>query len=188
MVDLGQKFNINHIYQDEIASGEAIVTATVETFYDEIELFKRSLALSNDLKRVPIIRSMKMIPEFDANLAAHMTASSVVGISGELEIYNSKAVDADKLIGKWTFHIYNGTTECMIDFEGDDYGFKGGIMANNNLRVQGIYTTNAAVSGTALPADLIKVQYFIEIDWIPITSKEADEYIREFIFAEQDSD
>lgn len=187
MVDIKTNYELNHIYrlileQDVIQIGQNQTIATL----DEV-LYDRSLALSGDLKRIPILRSIISVFNIAAPVTARMSASGITLLKAHLSVYNDNIADVEELVyeSDCLIHYNVSTNTGFIEIQNPDWEFEGGLVLNNEIRIQVTTDTNANVAGAALTEGTLDAILFLEIDWKEMTKKEMDEYIREFAFAKK---
>ena len=199
------KYNLNHIYAQPIGNEEIIVTADETVELVELTLFEKSLALTGDLKRLPVIRSISLQINPKPNCYYYLSLTGAIEIKADFLLFNKTFTEAE-LEAIWnaseqydskndilwsTYFIChcrpapaNGNENIAYIVPNPVWPFRGGILAKNILTLALTATLNGAAAGTSFPADAIMGIAYVEIDWVPISTNEFKEYILESVYAE----
>ena len=194
MVDLKTPYELNHIYSFWIANEErAVGTATPTVIENELVTFEKSLALSSDLKRLPIIRSAQIIPHFDARLAAALTGAAVNLMTFRIRIFNREDVpdqddDDEKdngLIGEVSCYCSVASSKWVIlEVEHFEWFLKGGLVNDaGKVSMWGQIRFDGTTATNPIPAGYIEAICQLEIDWFPVSDKQMKDFAVEHIFA-----
>jgi hypothetical protein len=192
MVKLEDKYNLNHFYRIEvdpptIPDGESVETDTTK----EVEFYEKSLALTSDLKRVPILRAIHASWSLSAGWVQTMGGAGVAEWNGQIRMFNapSNDQDIDEIIGEWEFDltIVAGSPDVAKTIWGDDEGyvFQGGILLNDTIS----FKNSASTDGTNASGDIASLSDLIlvlEVDWVKLTKAQMNEFIQEHLFARRD--
>jgi hypothetical protein len=193
MVRLEEKYNLNHFYRlvpdiPVISSGDS---QQVDTTTNSYEFYEKSLALTSDLKRVPILRAIHASWSPAAGWVQSIGGTGAVEWNGQVIMYNAPNADQDpdEILGEWEFDftIVAGSPDVAKTIWGDDEGyvFQGGILLNDTVS----FKTSAATDGTNVSGDLTplaEVILVLEVDWVKLTKAQMNEFIQEHLFARRD--
>lgn len=184
---VGYNASLTELTTVKIPSG-----GTVAYFKGEIELFEKSQALTSGIEKLPFVRDIDTIVQIDGFMgemdAANATwvscqCSVFVGEKDPDEAYDFK--DGDMIYTKnkqWSTNAaaIASITACHVEEDGGMIPKQSSILAGNKLTFVGTIATGAAAA-----ADLTidHVCLMVEIDWKPITKKQLQEYVTEYIFA-----
>jgi hypothetical protein len=196
MVNANQKYNLNHIYYKYCAPGNLAVGYHVELDVIDIELFNKSLALTSDLKRLPILRSIMVNERYGRLTAAQMQASAVTNAILTLIVLNEKLNVAELetvwLNNLWEDHEVIYCAEMTIQqtagqltyhqLNESAWSFLGGILLGSNLTIGLITATATNVAAAQLPP-VGAFDFFAEIDWQPVSKDEFEQFILENVYA-----
>ena len=201
MVNVGQKYNLNHIYDEKLYNGTILVGASSDTIIKGITLFERSLALTSDLKRLPILRSLSFLPDISALIVSSMTASNLTNLKVQIELFNENLtaeeyeiiladqeglITVDRIWGATIHAYYNASLGFQLQIDCESWDFEGGKLLNDKLTL-GLYAqANGNVAGTSFPPSMAGFTAFLEIDWVPVTKNEFQEFILENVYANDD--
>jgi hypothetical protein len=191
-------YNLNHVYTEQIGNAEVAIGAHSDLSTASMELFDKSLALTSDLKRLPVIRSVAISPEFARTLAGALAASGIVFSVWSIAVWNGEytVTELDGYISNheetehgllWhlTACIFYNTTSGIftITYSNPVWPYRGGILAENELTLHSYWGLDANVAGTALPADTAFARFYIEVDWVPVSKKEFEAFVLEAYYA-----
>ena len=209
MVDLpGLSKNLNHIYNKVLPCPGLVIGLTFNSDTFELELFERSLALTSDLKKLPILVGIHCFPNIFSAIAQKKTSSGITGLATMLLIFNGDidvdledsvfTRDADFIdqlnesgnliwTGYWkgeqggspVSHILETVNKPAWDYEG-------AILLTHELNFLVITAADAAVSSVDLPATLMSWHCMFEVDWMPVSKPKMTEYIVENVYARGD--
>lgn len=188
MVELKTEYELNHLYPVQVLQQEIAIGAAQDVSYQTIQLFNKSLALASDLKRLPILRGFSGSWSLPPALGFAMNASGVTEISLSAAIYNCKQEDIgiDKIIARFNAKVVAvAAAVTVIDFENIYDNIVGGILCGEELTIQLITTCNQVAAGAAFAADNFYVIAIPEIDWLPISKKQFEEFILESVYAKE---
>jgi hypothetical protein len=192
MVKLEEKYNLNHFYRFQVPA--PTIPNGQDTSADEtsdLELYERSLALTSDLKRVPILRAIHSSWQVSAGWVQSMGAAGVVEHNTQVQLYNARSndQDPDEILGEWEFDltIVAGSPDVAKTIWGDDEGyvFQGGILLNDTIS----WGAQTATDGTNVSGDLVDLTGLVlvlEVDWVKLTKAQMNEFIQEHLFARSD--
>lgn len=185
--NLDEKYNLNHIYRLPISATAIAVSSSSSTNTAELELFQKSLALTSDLERLPILRGIAGCFRPNATLPVDMGGSGVANCTVTVFLYNDDedSQDSDELLGTWEF-ILSHTTNVITGVAVDDitWDFEGGVLLNDKISVKLTFATSTAVATTALGFGAVDI--YLEVDWVKLTDSEFNQYIKEHIYAKMD--
>jgi hypothetical protein len=198
---MSTKYNLNHIYVTPIGNEAVVIGADQSIEIVELTLFEKSLALTSDLKRLPIIRgiTIQLVPE--ATFCGYSNTCGVPGVKAECLVYNKTFTEAEieaifaaneqydnKNDLLWCDHLLVqyilASSVLSITRNNAVWPFRGGVLADNVMTIALDLHMSGNVSTSDFPADEIKAIVFCEVDWVPISSKEFQEYILENVYAE----
>lgn len=186
MVKMDVEYNLNHIYTLIINSPD-IATGSDETETDgEIELFEKSLALTSDLKRLPILRSLIATINPAVTFYGKMTASNVTTVRVTLDVYTDEDRETENQIWHCSLILYVDGTNHVVIVSKDEpsWDFEGGVLCFDKL----YYTIKTQTETNVTTNDLNDVgaiRLFLEIDWAELKKGQFEQYILENIYAKQ---
>jgi len=189
MVSINEKYNLNHIYHINTTSSVISIGSANSANTEELELFQKSLALASDLKRLPILRGIFASTDFSVAAPNEMNTSSIRNIKWSVELYNDdvESQDEGELLARWT--LYCAQTNGVLEFVGFDmssWDYEGGILLSDKVSIKGELFSSSNVATADFPADRFNGDVFLEIDWVPVSKSQLDDFIREHIYAKQD--
>ena len=190
MVDINKKlgYNLNHIYNDTIGNAQVEVGSKSQVNRQEINLFDKSLALTSDLKRLPVLRSFDINILLDTGILTQMSASGWMLCRIDAALYNCKIsnISEEYRIGKVVAYVYyDGTSaNCMIQVGNLEWDLEGGLLLYDKITMSCNIYGNANVD-PAIPAGEVNADFDIEIDWVKVTKSEFEDYLLEHVYAEQ---
>lgn len=201
MVNVGQKYNLNHIYkitdnQDYLLSPEIALGAAAGEIVYILTLFEKSLALTSDLKRLPILRSLSFSTRLHPDWIGRLTSAGIATAVTVIYIYNEEITN-DELTGMgatgqfaresliWSGCIITSvaTSNQVISRDFPTWDYEGGYLLNNKISVVLRTVSNAVTSGAAYPTGTHDVLPYFEIDWVPVSKAEFQEFILENVYA-----
>jgi len=185
LVDLGTKFNLNHIYQTADANDTMAGGTTYQQKVNTQELFERPLALASDLKRLPILRGLSGGIRAYASLRDNMLAAGCITSTVICSVYNGD-VEADNLIGRWAAHAFywDATKSFDLEIEPVTWDYEGGVLLMDEINIVfelANAPTNPNNFGASWAYDL-----FLEIDWTPVSKAQLQDFIMEYLYARGD--
>ncbi|MBA7701851.1 hypothetical protein ES703_110598 [subsurface metagenome] len=201
-------FELNQILAYEFRNPEVAIGSDLAYTDNEIEIFDPELALIGKLDKIPIMRGLVIVLESIPDLAATlMNDTGNNEMKWLLQLFNDNNYNDPEnpggtydwngkkpnLIGmasKWAYTqlLVGGGVEEVVDIETINFSmqYQGGIPLKPKLlfRNELGFSNNVAGAkwgiGTAGHGKI-----FIEIDWSPISKKDFDEYIREYIYVQE---
>jgi len=188
MVNLKTEYELNHIYHIRVLNTEISVGDKTCTITTLLELFQKSLALTSDLKRLPILRGITgtwlMYAGFDSSLVATGNGE----FNCQVRLYNDDDTsDIEQMI--WEVMAYgagDGTNLQCIALPALSWDYEGGVLLNNEIALWFEFSLKDDAVTNAFPASYIGVSLFLEIDWYPVSKKEFQEFILENVYAIND--
>lgn len=197
------KYNLNHIYVQPIGN-EAVVIGQDETVeVVELTLFEKSLALTGDLKRLPVIRSINIQINPEVKIFGKLAAAGNNMLKAECLVFNKAFSEAeleaiwaaeeqyapkhDLVWSNFMVFVYDQLAQasiCAFTDANATWPFRGGIMAKNILTLSFDIELGVVAAGADLDADLVTAVVYVEIDWVPISTNEFKEYILESVYTE----
>lgn len=140
--------------------------------------------MTSDLKRLPILRSMCFYPDAIPAFAAVMQAAGLSTLEVVCILWNSEEPgDADDIICRWSGWLLNNAgspRDIICDTE--SWPFMGGVLLNDTICATITVGGNQAPAGSACTV-CITMNMMLEVDWVPITKAQLEEYILEHVFA-----
>lgn len=186
MVKPNLKYELNHIDSVGLASLGIAIGVQNSTAEVELQLFEKSLALTSDLKRLPILRSKKGIITFGGNIGGLMGGSGLGGLTATINLYNGiidtkNIIDVMEVFVSQSGNIIQSTTENH-----ESWDLEGGILLKDKLTMVLALSGSGLVAAADIPAGILFARWLLEIDWTPVSKKEFEEFILESVYAEQD--
>lgn len=194
---------LTHIYHDVIRNAEIVIGDSSSVISRQTELFSKSLALTQDLKRLPFMLGGKVYFWLDAHALYNVTLSSLVGLGitvvllngsyepddfvtyGEL-IGDERVKDDVLLVAHGSLH-YHTTPLAGIALETtpSHWDFEGNVVLFDTITLFIFLDADTNVASADYLENKIKAEYEIEVDWRPFSKAELQEYIMEHIYAKQ---
>lgn len=199
MVNVSQKYNLNHIYYRRLSPGNLAVGFHVEIDHYTEMLFEKSLALTSDLKRLPILRSIAITEIISRLAGAELQASGVnfatiyililneTLTAGELQAIfeNAEFEDHDVIYSACISIVQSGGVITTHTMNESSWDFEGGLLLDNEITIGIITQTATDVAVAQLPPPAV-FDLFMEIDWVPVSKAEFTEFILENVYAKND--
>jgi len=190
MVKLNVPYEMNHIYKIVMEPGDILINDAEEILTEDLELFARSLALASDLKRLPLLRSATCHVHFDANTLENLAASGVETLTAEIFLRNDRTVDIAPLEEEVLIYTWEAVASLeggipFFSFPNHVWPFRGGILLNNQISVQVNVTLDGPVAGANLDAGYMNLTVFLEVDWLPVSKKQFEEFLLESVYAQE---
>lgn len=197
--------NLTHIYHLSKCSGiVAIGTAKSNNTVQE-ELFKKSLALTSDLERLPFLLGGKVYFWLDSAIFGNILTSAISGVGVTVVLMNGsynnddfdlwealynnpKAKDDILLVCHGIISQVTGTApEYAINVDARDshWDFEGQIVLFDTITLLIFVDVDTNVSSADFLGCRIRGEAEIEIDWRPFSKGELQEFIMEHIYAKQ---
>ena len=199
------KEEMNHIYKHSFHKQiDASLTipngSQYQNYKGEIELYEKSLALSSDLKRLPIIRALETV-HYAKSLIDNICDAGVSDLTILIQIFNGKKTlladdwdpedyveDEDLIyysIDSWSF---NTSTKANITAVGEIHegGYipkESSILGRNKITIFAQLTAAGNTSAALTYSDIVTIA---EIDWQSVSKKQVQEYIMEDYFREDE--
>lgn len=201
MVDLSSlKYELNHIYYQVKASAQVDIGDDYSDIADWIEFFEKSLALTSDLKRLPILRSLWVDKQVSKAILAAMVASGISHAQAVITVFNEDLTQEEidvilNNIQTLEEHdvIWSGTVDIWYSAVAPVYMHEsfcipvwqlaGGKLLNNKITTNVRVLTNAVAAGAAFPTASFCFPVFMEVDWTPVTKEQFEQYILEHVYA-----
>jgi hypothetical protein len=187
-------YELNHLYKVQASNDEIAIGQNTVITYQPMELFEKSLALTSDLRRVPILRGSHLTGWLDRLIKSSIVASGLNLVTFTIEVYSgySDGVTSDiggledLLLHKQMVVFYNNTaTTFFIHVEEAPWDYEGGMLLSDYVTLVLTTATDANVAGTAFPANMLYAHMFLEIDWFPINKNEFKNFILESVYADK---
>lgn len=197
------KKEMTHIYHGTVNSALIEIGAARSVNTKQTQLFEKSLALTQDLKRLPFLLGGKIYFWLDAHALYNVALSGLVGLGFTAVLINGSYQDEDfdtvfelfaneqavsdiLMICHGNFH-YHLSPLMGIDteLEPSHWDFEGNVVLYDTITLCIFLDADTNVSTTDYLSGKIKGQYELEIDWRPFSSSELQEFIMEHIYAKQ---
>jgi hypothetical protein len=196
----GVKYNLNHIYAQAIGNENIAIGASETVEVVDFVLFEKSLALTGDLKRLPVIRSISIEVNYGVLWAGQLAGTGQNTIRAECCVFNKEFTEAeleaiftaaemydpknDILWSNYKMAHYEAANNIGFVQQGCSvWPFKGGVLAKNQLTISLQTEIPANAAGADFDADTITAIVFFEIDWVPVSANEFKEFILESVYA-----
>ena len=191
MVDFKESTRpLTHFYQFAIDSPEVGIGSTQHLETNYLELYEKSLALASDLERLPILVGARAHVEGAAPMKAYMVAAGLSGIACHIDVVNEETdegdeADNDDIVVRASASFWSPVAASTLSNMGSDFtwDFEGGILLAATISLIAITNTDIAVAGAAFAAGAFTIYVTLEVDWVKVTQKELDQFIREFLYA-----
>jgi hypothetical protein len=186
MVDFKKKlgYELNHISLISVPNAVIAIGAAVDVATSTVVLFEKSLALTSDLKRLPIARSINIDFRYAANVIASVIASGMGAIATRVIVYNGVA-DTDHIIMQADGFLYYNANGTVILKPEKIWEYQGGFLLNDKILVEMDTLSAANVAGANFAAGTLTAIVNVEIDWAELGEKEFKDYILESVYGEQ---
>lgn len=196
-----------HIYVEFIQApvlkiGDELQTATIP-----IELYERSLVLTADIKRLPLLLGGSLKILLDASLESDLQAAGLDGFSIHVVLLNGDysgifiedslfryVVDLLGVAGRRKDVLLVGHAHIQRDavtnnyynlvIDNDSWDFEGEVVLYDTISLVIFAEATGAAAGSPM-GSYAWAEAILEIDWKPISTKELDEFIRESVFARE---
>jgi hypothetical protein len=176
-------YELNHIYRDALSNPVVAIGARTSLQTTTRTLFEKSLALTSDLKKLPILRSLFCDLKLYATFLASLIASGWAGMYFTITVYDG-AIDVDKIIaqahGNFFYHA-NGIVYNKPQFV---WPYLGGYLLHDKMIITMDVVANQNAAGTAFPIDQVIGIINSEIDWCEINQADFKDYILENVYSE----
>lgn len=189
MVTLDIKYNLNHIYRMNMGNDEIAIGSQSQTKYFYLKMFEKSLALTSDLKRLPILRGLAGSWMAQPWWINYMNASGLSAITVAINFYTAgdedQVPDIDDRVATYRMQMNQvvATNSMSLVKESFSWDYEGGVLLGDTIVLEMQIQCVANVAGAAFPKDTIKVDLYLEVDWVPISKGQFDEYLKEHIYA-----
>jgi len=191
-------YEINHFYSIRGRTPEVAVGDTNANNEDILRIFSKSLPLGVDMDRIPVLRGINIIPLVCGTVSQMLNASGLWGIEVTCEVWNgsSEARSEDNnfesmdLLGfaNFTWNEDDATAEMYAGTICNQFNknFQGGLLLSNKITVETNVYCSAAVATNVIPENICPFDVFLEVDWFPVSKEEAQQYLNEMLYAEED--
>ena len=194
------KKNMTHIYHDNIKMAQIDIGSSKSVNNKQITLFDKSLVLTSDLKRLPLLLGGKLMINSTGNFNLDMGASNLDGLElwGVLmngsydaddftqpdDLINDEKARADILLmilGLCTID----TNKVLFQLSDSHWDFEGQKILYDAMTLLIFVEGNTNVSVANFDENNIELIMEIEIDWEPVSKAELEEFVLEHIYAKQ---
>lgn len=193
---------LTHIYHEIIRNDKIAIGNLTSVASKQIELFSKSLALTQDLKRLPFLLGGKVYFWVDAGALYNVGTATLTGLgitvvllNGSYEDFldygvltlNEKAMNDLLLVAHGTLHYHVGVAEynVAIQLPPSHWDFEGNIVLFDTITLMIFLDADTNVSVADYVENRIKAEMELEIDWRPFGKGELQEFIMEHIYAKQ---
>lgn len=194
---------LTHIYHETVNSGQMPIGAASSVNSKQTELFEKSLALTQDLKRLPFLLGGKVYFWLDAHALYSVALSTLVGLGFTAVLMNGSYIDED--FGS-VFDLFanpsavddillvcHGNIDYIIsplvglntEIQTSHWDFEGNVVLFDTITLFIFLDADTNVSVSDFASGKIKAQFELEIDWRPFSKAELQEFIMEHIYAKQ---
>jgi len=185
MVNISE-YELNHIIPLDGSNAEIAIGQTSSSNDIEIELFNRSLALTSDLKRLPILRAGHVNPSISPSYDTLMQAGAIDTCRYVVSLHNADSdhADASNRIATGT-GIINQSAGVGVFVEATPFqlDYEGGILLNSTITLRIFVDCSGTVAGASLPLGLFSAVGEIEVDWAEVSKKKFEEFLLESVYA-----
>lgn len=196
------KKEFTHIYHEKVEANTVAIGDSLSNAIKNIELFQKSLVLTGDIKRLPVLLGGKLAFLINAHSFNKMSTSVLSGLevagvlmNGHYEqddftdlaaIYDDDRAKDDMLMTVWgIMAIKVPYDNPCIEITDSHWDFEGKTILYDTLTLIMFLAGNANVGSADLDGHLFNLTMEIEVDWEPINQKEMQEFIMEHIYAKQ---
>lgn len=168
---------------EQIVSKGILIGASSETQHVEIELYQKSLVLTEKWDKLPVLEKINMNPAPAVTIASGMEASGLNVMNASVGIYNCEYddIDEDHLIDSYSL-IISQDTGVLYVFNLDHKEADFNIPLRNKITLVFEMFGNQNVAGTNLPAALLRMNFFFNIDWRKMSAEELKNWILKEVF------
>jgi len=192
-------YQTNHLISCRGNSPEIVIGESTAEDIRVLEIFDKSLPLSTDLDRIPILRGIHIKPIMAPIITQKLVASGIYGIEITCQVWNGSTeargeqvnFESSDLLGMCsvTVNLDDATPQayCILNAQDFQATFAGGIVLKHKVEIEvDAFTAAIAVSGADFPEDNVVFDVILEIDWFPAAKSEIQNYINEMLYAERD--
>jgi len=167
----------------QIVSQGILVGASSESQYVEIELYQKSLVLTEKWDKLPVLEKINMNPAPAVSIAAGMEASGLNVMNATVGIYNCEYddIDPDHLIDSYSL-IISQDAGVLYVFNLDHKEADFNIPLRNKMSLVFEMYGNQNVAGANLAAALLRMNFFFNIDWRKMSAEELKSWILKEVF------
>jgi len=186
MVELKTPYELNHIIYHVLENTSIPVGNSQDVVTHEIELFERSLALTSDVKRFPILRSLTVNFDWSESIAANMNSSGRSNASFKIYIWNAsqeKIANDNLIFSSLAFIAQSTGTIVMIQVQNESWSFKGGALLGPEVTVRLVTSMAGNVTSVAFPEEVLNGQIFLEVDWFPLSKNQFKDIVLEDVYS-----
>lgn len=176
-------YNLNHVYPFSMEGPALDGNQSFNNIGADLEFFKKSLVLTGDLKRVPILRSwwgdFYINPAWEGSMHGDFN-SMMFWVDGYL---NDVVDESDR----WLFvegELYIDEANGLIIKRHNRFSHSlgGGIVLPDKIHFD--FHVLCEQTGT-WGAGTLKFNLFLEVDWVEVTPDEFDDFIRENVYSRE---
>ena len=195
---------LTHIYHE--SRGNAVISigdsSSVNARQDE--LFSKSLALTQDLKRLPFLLGGKVYFWLDAHALYNVGTATLTGLgitvvllngnydAAEFDTYadlvlNERAQADVLMVCHGSLHYHAGANEygVAVNATPSHWDFEGNVVLFDTISMFIFLDADTNVAAADYAINKVKAEYEIEVDWRPFSKAELQEFIMEHIYAKQ---
>lgn len=193
---------LTHIYHEKTEAGTIAIGDDASNRVNNIELFDKSLVLTGDIKRLPMLLGGKLSFLFNPHALNKMSTSVLSGLTmagclmnghyseddfNDLAaIYNDERAKDDILLTVHaSMNIKVPYDNPCIEVQDSHWDFEGKAILYDTITLMMFLSANQNVGTADLDGFLFNVAMEIEVDWDPISKPEMQEFIMEHIYAKQ---
>lgn len=174
----------------------------------ELQLFARSLALTSDLEKLPILYSINPHLYFSNLIFATLAGAGMAEVNVFVYVFNGdidimilddlavnttdaqmsqQIIESDNLIYLCNRHIFYDSTNhvATIDYNEPIYVRKGGELLSNEINIVLRTECDGAPVGNNFYGDSCNLFMTIEVDWQKVSKNKIDDYIREAVYSKK---
>lgn len=203
---LQNKVNLLHRYvyrtdNNSIAVGNNEDLNTEEP--EELKFYEKESVLTHGIKQLPVLKNMSAHFSFNSTLPDDMQNSGIEGIEGYVFVFNCEeselpanetdywtdpkllAVFPINIFRKYTTDAANGYAAAYFYTSETDLNcpdVSDHLLMGQLTIVQNLYL-NTNVAGAGFSANRVSCLLNLEVDWVSVSEKELDKFIKEYLFA-----
>ena len=181
-------YNLNHIYKislgtTAIVSGQSQSVANVTQ-----EFFKKSLILTSDLKRIPVLRGYHIEHQCGPAMKSKMGAANVETCVLNTEVYRGlNQQDEDSLFGLDSIFFKSDVDEnTALNLNNIAKSYGGGIIMPRVINVNLIITCSTPTATDNISASFGFTRIWLELDWVAVTKAKFHEWLMENVYVDED--
>ena len=194
------KKEFTHIYHEYIQMNEIVIGVAQSSAHNQVELFEKSLVLTSDIKRLPLLLGGKLTFTTTGHLLTNMAASVITGLvwTGFLmngtydanlyaepyEVWEDDRAKDDILLHLFGVAI-SGSDAAVLDIQDSHWDFEGKKILYDTITLLMFAQSNVNVATSNLGRVNGYLTLEIEVDWAPVSPAELKEFVLEHIYAKQ---